>query len=191
MTFRNTKKYMHDKELFVAAEGIYTGQFLYCGKKAQLVVGNTLPIGSMPEGSIICNVEAKLGDVVEGSTPARPSLAGFLLKRGRINKEWRRRWFRLQGNKIWYFRQAQVSADMDPHEASSSPPAAEDPGQVAADATPAARIRDKPRGSVTLSGCEVSQSEEEYLVLKIETPVDGRVMLIQAANPAEMFSWIS
>lgn len=62
MTFRNTKKYMHDKELFVAAEGIYTGQFLYCGKKAQLVVGNTLPIGSMPEGSIICNVEAKLGD---------------------------------------------------------------------------------------------------------------------------------
>ena len=53
---------MHDKELFVAAEGIYTGQFLYCGKKAQLVVGNTLPIGSMPEGSIICNVEAKLGD---------------------------------------------------------------------------------------------------------------------------------
>merc|ERR1712216_685086 len=61
VTFRNTKKYMHDKELFVAAEGIYTGQFLYCGKKAQLVVGNTPPIGSMPEGSIICNVEAKLG----------------------------------------------------------------------------------------------------------------------------------
>ena len=62
MTFRNTKRFQHDKELFVAAEGTYTGQFLYCGKKAQLVVGNILPVGSMPEGTIICNVEQKLGD---------------------------------------------------------------------------------------------------------------------------------
>ena len=62
MTFRNSKRFQHQKELFVAAEGTYTGQFLYCGKKAQLVVGNVLPVGNMPEGSIICNVEAKLGD---------------------------------------------------------------------------------------------------------------------------------
>ena len=62
MTFRNSKRYQHQKELFVAAEGTYTGQFLYAGKKAQLVVGNILPVGNMPEGSIICNVEAKLGD---------------------------------------------------------------------------------------------------------------------------------
>lgn len=62
VTFRNTKRFQHDKELFVAAEGTYTGQFLYCGKKAQLVVGNILPVGSMPEGTIICNVEQKLGD---------------------------------------------------------------------------------------------------------------------------------
>jgi hypothetical protein len=34
----------------VAAEGTYTGQFVYCGKKAQLVVGNILPVGQMPEG---------------------------------------------------------------------------------------------------------------------------------------------
>ena len=62
VTFRNSKRFQHQKELFVAAEGTYTGQFLYCGKKAQLVVGNVLPVGNMPEGSIICNVEAKLGD---------------------------------------------------------------------------------------------------------------------------------
>ena len=62
MTFRNSKRFQHQKELFVAAEGTYTGQFLYCGKKAQLVVGNVLPVGNMPEGTIICNVEAKLGD---------------------------------------------------------------------------------------------------------------------------------
>eukprot|EP01130_Rhizamoeba_saxonica_P003471 TRINITY_DN146_c0_g1_i1.p1 TRINITY_DN146_c0_g1~~TRINITY_DN146_c0_g1_i1.p1 ORF type:complete len:254 (-),score=73.89 TRINITY_DN146_c0_g1_i1:63-824(-) len=60
--FRNPYKYKVDKELFVAPEGIYTGQFLYCGKKAKLTVGNVLPIGEMPEGTIICNVEEKIGD---------------------------------------------------------------------------------------------------------------------------------
>jgi len=37
-------------------------QFLYCGKKATLSVGNTLPLGEMPEGTIVCNVESKTGD---------------------------------------------------------------------------------------------------------------------------------
>lgn len=37
-------------------------QFLYAGKKATLSVGNTLPLGEMPEGTIVCNVEAKAGD---------------------------------------------------------------------------------------------------------------------------------
>ena len=62
VTFRNTRRYAHQKELFVAAEGTYTGQFIYAGKKAQLVVGNIMPVSAMPEGSIICNVESKLGD---------------------------------------------------------------------------------------------------------------------------------
>ncbi|GJX49203.1 60S ribosomal protein L8-1-like protein [Tanacetum coccineum] len=50
------------KELFVAAEGMYTGQFLFCGKKANLMVGNVLPIGSIPEGAVVCNVEHHVGD---------------------------------------------------------------------------------------------------------------------------------
>ncbi|KAL1769185.1 60S ribosomal protein L8, partial [Sigmodon hispidus] len=41
-------------ELFIAAEGIHTGQFVYCGKKAQLNIGNVLPVGTMPEGTIVC-----------------------------------------------------------------------------------------------------------------------------------------
>jgi large subunit ribosomal protein L8e len=41
---------------------MYSGQFIYCGKKAALTVGNVLPLSSMPEGTIICNVEGKLGD---------------------------------------------------------------------------------------------------------------------------------
>ena len=60
---------------------MYTGQFVYCGSKgkfsldqfvfstfkndyliASLTVGNILPVNQMPEGTIVSNVEAKLGD---------------------------------------------------------------------------------------------------------------------------------
>ena len=50
------------RELFIATEGMYTGQFIYCGKKAQLTVGNVMPIGQMPEGTIVSNMEEKTGD---------------------------------------------------------------------------------------------------------------------------------
>ena len=50
------------KELFVAVEGMYTGQFIYCGKRAHLTLGNVMPIGTMPEGTIISNLEEKTGD---------------------------------------------------------------------------------------------------------------------------------
>ena len=57
VTFRNPVRYQHQKELFIAAEGMYSGQFIYAGKKATLTIGNIKPIGEMPEGTIICNVE--------------------------------------------------------------------------------------------------------------------------------------
>jgi large subunit ribosomal protein L8e len=60
--FRNPYKYKLVRQMFIAAEGVYTGQFIYCGKKAQLNVGNVLPVGGMPEGTIVCNVESKAGD---------------------------------------------------------------------------------------------------------------------------------
>ncbi|VDK39779.1 unnamed protein product [Taenia asiatica] len=60
--FRDMYSYRHIKQLFIAAEGMYTGQFVYCGKKAALQIGNVLPLGSMPEGTVICNVEEKNGD---------------------------------------------------------------------------------------------------------------------------------
>jgi len=62
VSFRNAYKFKKDKHLFIAVEGSYTGQFLYCGKKAELAIGNILPLCSMPEGTIICNVESKVGD---------------------------------------------------------------------------------------------------------------------------------
>ncbi|XP_013786322.1 60S ribosomal protein L8 [Limulus polyphemus] len=60
--FRDPYRYKQRKELFLAAEGMYTGQFVYCGKKATLQVGNVLPVGTMPEGTIVCNLEEKTGD---------------------------------------------------------------------------------------------------------------------------------
>lgn len=60
--FRHAYKYGKKKELMVACEGMHTGQFIYCGKKAKLTVGNVLPITDMPEGTIICNVESIAGD---------------------------------------------------------------------------------------------------------------------------------
>jgi ribosomal protein L2 len=34
-------------------------QVLYAGKKAQLAIGNIKPVGELPEGTIVCNLEAK------------------------------------------------------------------------------------------------------------------------------------
>jgi len=62
VVFRNPYKYCLDKELMVAVEGMYTGQFVYCGKSAQLAVGNTMPVGKMPEGTVVSSVEEKSGD---------------------------------------------------------------------------------------------------------------------------------
>lgn len=60
--FRDPYKYRKVTETFVAIEGMYTGQFVYCGKNATLTVGNVLPLQTMPEGTIVCNVEEKAGD---------------------------------------------------------------------------------------------------------------------------------
>ena len=62
VTFRDPIRYKHQKETFCAAEGLYSGQFIYSGKKAALSIGNVLSVGTMPEGTIICNIERYAGD---------------------------------------------------------------------------------------------------------------------------------
>merc|ERR1711998_408234 len=62
VAFRDTYRYKQRIEYFVAVEGMYTGQFVYAGSKASLSVGNILPISAMPEGTIVSNCEAKMGD---------------------------------------------------------------------------------------------------------------------------------
>merc|ERR1711907_103627 len=48
--FRNPRKYKIDKELMI------------CGKKAALHMGNTVPLSRVPDGAVVCNLEAKIGD---------------------------------------------------------------------------------------------------------------------------------
>lgn len=62
VVFRDPYRYKLRKETFIATEGLHTGAFVYAGKKATLSIGNVLPVSQCPEGTIICNVEEKVGD---------------------------------------------------------------------------------------------------------------------------------
>ncbi len=54
----------------VVPEGVYEGQPTQMGNRASVDVGNVLPLGSIPEGTIICNIELSPGD---GGKMARSS----------------------------------------------------------------------------------------------------------------------
>jgi large subunit ribosomal protein L8e len=62
VVFRDPLRYKLRHETFIAAEGMHTGMYVYCGRKAELVTGNVVPIGLLPEGSQICNVEHHKAD---------------------------------------------------------------------------------------------------------------------------------
>ena len=62
VAFRDPYRYKLHTETFIANEGMYSGQFVYAGKNANLTIGNILPLGSVPEGTVVTNVEEKPGD---------------------------------------------------------------------------------------------------------------------------------
>jgi len=62
IVFKDPYHYKTRTETFIATEGLATGTFVYCGKKAGLAVGNVLPVSRLPEGTIVCNVEEQPGD---------------------------------------------------------------------------------------------------------------------------------
>lgn len=62
VTYHDPLRYQLQKYIFPAVEGMHTGQFVYCGKKAQLAIGNVLPMYKMPEGTVISMVEEKCAD---------------------------------------------------------------------------------------------------------------------------------
>ncbi|MCW4027424.1 MAG: 50S ribosomal protein L2 [Candidatus Bathyarchaeota archaeon] len=54
----------------VVPEGVREGQTVEFGEKASVNVGNVIPIGGIPEGTVICNLELSPGD---GGSLARSS----------------------------------------------------------------------------------------------------------------------
>jgi len=60
--FNDPYRYKKKNVQWTATEGTYTGQFIYCGKKATLVPGNCIPLENMPPGTVINNIEKMPGD---------------------------------------------------------------------------------------------------------------------------------
>jgi len=46
----------------VVPEGVYEGQPTQIGDKASVDIGNVLPLGKIPEGNMVCNIELSPGD---------------------------------------------------------------------------------------------------------------------------------
>ena len=46
----------------VIPEGVYEGQSTQIGSKASVEIGNVLPLGKIPEGTMVCNIELSPGD---------------------------------------------------------------------------------------------------------------------------------
>jgi large subunit ribosomal protein L2 len=46
----------------VVPEGVYEGQPTQVGDEAAVEIGNVLPIGKIPEGTMVCNIELSPGD---------------------------------------------------------------------------------------------------------------------------------
>merc|ERR1711871_1748104 len=74
--FRDPVRYKTNKETFIAAEGMHTGMFVYCGVRASLNAGNVLPVGNLPEGTIVCNLETR--PVTAPPSPVLPALTAPL-----------------------------------------------------------------------------------------------------------------
>ncbi len=47
---------------YVVPEGVYEGQPTQIGDEAAVDIGNVLPLGKIPEGTMVCNIELSPGD---------------------------------------------------------------------------------------------------------------------------------
>lgn len=73
----------NSEDIIIAAEGLTVGDQIQYGKKAELAIGNVLPIGEIVEGCPIFNIEALPGD---GGTYVRSSgLYGLIVTKDKNN----------------------------------------------------------------------------------------------------------
>ncbi len=52
---------MVKKDIFLAPKGLEVGMEIVSGENADIKVGNALPMGNMPEGTVIHNIEMQPG----------------------------------------------------------------------------------------------------------------------------------
>merc|ERR1711907_387930 len=62
VAFRHHLNYKHQTSIIIAVDGIYSGQLIYAGRRAKIAIGNILPLGMLPEGTLVCNLEQTVGD---------------------------------------------------------------------------------------------------------------------------------
>merc|ERR1712038_2221779 len=82
--FQDPYKYKRRLETFVAVEGNFTGQSIYCGKKAALTTGNVMPVGD--NGSGMCKAGFAGDDAPRAVFPSivgRPRHQGVMVGMGR------------------------------------------------------------------------------------------------------------
>src|SRR4030042_262276 len=54
--------YGKDEHWMIAPDGTSVGQTVRFGRHGDIVAGNTVPLGDMPEGTVVFNVELQPGD---------------------------------------------------------------------------------------------------------------------------------
>merc|ERR1712146_741193 len=54
VAFRHHLNYKHQTSIIIAVDGMYSGQLIYAGRRAKIAIGNILPLGMLPEGTLVC-----------------------------------------------------------------------------------------------------------------------------------------
>merc|ERR1711971_571647 len=72
VVFRDPIRFKLKKQRWIAVEGLHTGQFVYCGAKAQLAIGNVIPSGARK--SIQSTCRAVVGIAAGGGRMDKPVL---------------------------------------------------------------------------------------------------------------------
>lgn len=55
-------RYAEGEQFMIAPDGLEVGQQVTFGASGQIVAGNTMPVGTIPEGTLVYNVESQPGD---------------------------------------------------------------------------------------------------------------------------------
>ena len=77
VVFRDPYRYKLRSETFIATEGLHTGAFVYCGKKATLTVGNVLPAGGGATAARMAALHAGIPNTVPIATVNRQCASGL------------------------------------------------------------------------------------------------------------------